>query len=103
LSAPAAPTCSPVWALPNPEERLFKAQLMHAINTEIRRRALTQEAAAELVELKQPELSRIANGRGAGFSTERLIEVLRHLGRDIEVVISNASGPIGELRFREVA
>lgn len=72
--------------LPNPEERLLKAQLMHAINA-----------------LKQPELSRIANGRGSGFSTDRLIEVLRHLGRDIEVVISNASGPIGELRFRELA
>jgi predicted XRE-type DNA-binding protein len=89
--------------LPNPEERLLKAQLMHAINAEIRRRALTQEAAAALVDLKQPELSRIANGRGSGFSTDRLIEVLRHLGRDIEVVVSNARGPIGELRFRELA
>jgi predicted XRE-type DNA-binding protein len=89
--------------LPNPEERLLKAQLMHAINVEIQRRALTQEAAAELVDLKQPELSRIANGRGSGFSTDRLIDVLRHLGRDVEVVVSSASGPIGELRFREFA
>src|SRR5450631_4419533 len=77
--------------LPNPEERLLKAQLMHAINAEIRRRGLTQEAAAELVELKQPELSRIANGRGSGFSTDRLSAVLRHLGRNVEVVISHAS------------
>ncbi len=67
--------------LPNPEGRLLKAQLMRAINAEIRRRALTQEATAALVDLKQPELSRIANGRGSGFSTDRLIEVLRHLGR----------------------
>jgi predicted XRE-type DNA-binding protein len=89
--------------LPNPEGRLLKAQLMRAINAEIRRRVLTQEAAAALVDLKQPELSRIANGRGSGFSTDRLIEVVRHLGRDIEVVVSNASGPIGELRFRERA
>ena len=89
--------------LPYPEGRLLKAQLMRAINAEIRRRALTQEATAALVDLKQPELSRIANGRGSGFSTDRLIEVLRHLGRDIEVVVSNASGPIGELRFRERA
>jgi hypothetical protein len=29
--------------------------------------------------------------RGSGFSTDRLIEVVRHLGRDIEVVVSNAS------------
>ncbi|MHB8144628.1 MAG: hypothetical protein ACYDA5_11610 [Vulcanimicrobiaceae bacterium] len=40
---------------------------------------------------------------GSGFSTERLMEVLRHLGRDIEVVVAPASGPIGELRFRELA
>jgi predicted XRE-type DNA-binding protein len=88
--------------LPNPEERLLKAQLMQAINSEIRRRALTQDQASELVGLKQPELSRIANGRGSGFSVDRLLAVLRHLGRDVEVVISSASGPIGELHFREL-
>jgi predicted XRE-type DNA-binding protein len=71
--------------LPDPDERLFKARLMHPINAEIQRRALTQEAAGELVVLKQLELSRIANGRGAGFSTERLIAVLRRLGRHIEL------------------
>ena len=89
--------------LPNPEERLLKAQLMHAINTEMRRRELTQEQAAELVGLAQSDLSRIAHGRGSGFSTDRLIAVLRHLGRDVEIIVSTASGPVGELRFRELA
>jgi len=37
--------------LPNPEERLLKAQLMQAINSEIRRRALTQDQVSELVGL----------------------------------------------------
>ena len=74
--------------LPNPEGRLLKAQLMHAINAEIRRRALTQEAAAALVDLKQSELSRIANGRGSGFSTDRLIEVCVTWG-----AISKSSSP----------
>jgi len=89
--------------LPNSEERLLKAQLMRAINTEIDRRGLTQEATGALVGLKQPELSRIANGRGSGFSTDRLIDVLRHLGRNVEIRISTASDPIGKLGFREVA
>ncbi len=89
--------------LPNPEERLLKAQLMHAIDAEIRQHGLTQGEAAKRVGLAQPDLSRIANGRGSGFSTERLMEVLRHLGRDVEVVVAPASGPIGELRFRELA
>ncbi len=77
--------------LSNPEERLLRAQLMHAINSEIRRRALTQDEASELVGLKQPELSRIANPRG-GFSVDRLLAVLRHLGRDVEIVVSSAVG-----------
>jgi len=87
--------------LPNPEERLLKAQLTHAINAEIRRRGSTEEAAAELVEHKQPGLPRTANGPGSGFSTDRLIAVLRHLGRNVEVVVSPAGEPIGELRFPE--
>ncbi len=56
--------------LPNPEGRLLKAQLMQAINFEMHRRALTQDQASELVGLKQPELSHIANGHGSGFSVD---------------------------------
>lgn len=89
--------------LPDAEELLLKAQLMAAINAEIKRRGLTQEEAGDIVGLKQPDLSKIAHGRGSGFSTDRLMEVLRHLGRDVEIVVSMASGPIGELRFRELA
>jgi prevent-host-death family protein len=86
--------------LPNPEELLLKAKLMSAINTEIRQRGLTQQQAAKLVGLKQPELSRIANG-GGGFSTDRLIEVLRNLGCDVEINVSIAPGPVGEVRCLE--
>ncbi len=89
--------------LPDAEELLLKAQLMQAINAEITRRGLSQAEAGELVGLAQPDLSRIANGRGVGFSAERLMDVLRHLGRDVEILVSSASGPVGELRFRELS
>ncbi|MGA3212785.1 MAG: helix-turn-helix transcriptional regulator [Terriglobales bacterium] len=89
--------------LSNPEERLLKARLMLAINSEIGRRELTQEKACKLIGLKQPELSRIANGRGSGFSTERLIDVLLRLGRDVAIEVSAARGSVGELRFRELS
>jgi len=89
--------------LPDAEELLLKAQLMQAINAEITRRGVSQAEAGELVGLAQPDLSRIANGRGVGFSAERLMDVLRHLGRDVEILVSSASGPVGELRFRELA
>jgi predicted XRE-type DNA-binding protein len=86
--------------LPNPEELLLKAKLCSAISKEIRRRGLTQQQAAKLVGLKQPELSRIATG-GGGFSADRLIEVLRNLGCDVEINVSVASGPVGEVRCLE--
>jgi len=85
--------------LPNPEEHLLKAKLMHAINTDIAKRNITQEEAANLLGLKQPELSRIANGHSAGFSVERLIDILRNLGHDVEIVVSQGHHSIGELRF----
>jgi prevent-host-death family protein len=87
--------------LPDAEELFLKAQLMSAIDDEIRRRGLTQQKAAKLVGLKQPELSRIANGRDTGFSMDRLIEVLRRLGRDVEISLSVANGPVGEVRCVE--
>lgn len=88
--------------LPNPEERLLKAHLMHAIGSEIRRCGLTQEQAAQRVGLAQPDLSRIMNGHGSGFSLDRLISVLRRLGCDVEIAVSpGGSGPVGALRYRE--
>ena len=89
--------------LPNSDERLLKAQLMLAINSELALRGLTQEHASELIGLTQPELSRIANGRGAGFSVERLMFALCQLGRDIEIIVTPAVGKTGELHYREAA
>jgi predicted XRE-type DNA-binding protein len=73
--------------LPNPEEHLLKAQLMVAIIDQVRRRKLTQKRAAAIVGLKQPELSRITGGRPNGFSADRLIQVLRRLGVDIQITM----------------
>ena len=91
--------CGNVFAdlgFPNPEERLLKAQLMHAINANIERCDLTQAAAVELVGLSQADLSLIRSGQGSSFSIERLIDVLRRLGRDVEIVVTPAAvGPMG--------
>jgi hypothetical protein len=51
---------------------------MHAIDSEISRRELTLQEASLLVGLAQPELTKIANGRGSGVSTGLLIDALRH-------------------------
>jgi len=73
--------------LPNPEERLAKAQLAYAISRVIKERGLTQRAAAALMGIDQPKVSHVLRGRLADFSTERLMGFLTGLGRDIEIVV----------------
>lgn len=76
--------------LPNPEERLAKAQLAHAISRVIKERGLTQREAATLMGIDQPKVSHVLRGRLADFSTERLMGFLTGLGRDIEIVVKPA-------------
>jgi predicted XRE-type DNA-binding protein len=89
--------------LPNPEERLAKAQLALKISEIIERRGLTQRAAARLMGVDQPKVSHILHGRLADYSTERLIGFVRALGRDIDIVIGKAARRRGRGRLRVVA
>lgn len=89
--------------LPNPEERLAKAQLALQIGEIIERRGLTQRAAAALMGIDQPKVSHILHGRLADYSTERLIGLLRALGRDIDIVIRKPARRRGRGRLRVVA
>ena len=88
----------------NAEELLVKADLMHTINREIQRRQLTQQQAAEQVGMSQSDISNIARGKGERYSQERLLDVLCHLGLDVEIRFHRrAHGGIGTLRVRELA
>jgi len=80
-------TAHPFEGLANGEERQAKAQLAHQINTLITERGLTQNLAAELLGITQPEVSKIANGRLSGFSFDRLYRCLHALDMDIEVTV----------------
>ena len=71
----------------NPEEELAKAQLAMMIDDAIRGRRLTQQAAAKLMGIDQPKVSHILRGHLGGFSTQRLIDFLTALGRDVEIVV----------------
>ena len=76
--------------LPNPEERLAKAHLAFRIGAAIRARRLTQARAARLLKIDQPKISRLLRGQLSGFSTERLMQFLTLLGRDVEIIIKRA-------------
>jgi predicted XRE-type DNA-binding protein len=71
----------------NPEEELLKARLAREIRTIIKRRRLTQARTAELLGLKQPDVSAIVTGRTGKFSIDRLVRCLDRLDYKVDVVI----------------
>ena len=73
--------------LPNPEERLLKADLALNITRLIEGKGLTQTQAARLVGIPQPHLSDIMRGRLSGYSVEKLLFIINRLGRRVEVRI----------------
>jgi predicted XRE-type DNA-binding protein len=74
-------------ALPEPDEELIKAQLASHIRQVVKRRRLTQVAAASAMGIDQPKVSALFNGRLANFSSERLMRLLPALGQDVEITI----------------
>jgi predicted XRE-type DNA-binding protein len=76
--------------LPNPEDRLAKADLAIRIAETIRAQRLTQTRAAHILQIDQPKISRLSRGQLSGFSTERLMHFLTLLGRDVEIKVKPA-------------
>jgi len=74
--------------LPQPEDRLAKAELARKISELIAERRLTQLEAAALLRIDQPKISALVRGRLAGFSLERLVRFLNALGRDVRIVVT---------------
>jgi predicted XRE-type DNA-binding protein len=75
--------------LPDPEERLMKAQISRQITAILQQRRLTQTQAADVMGVSQPKVSAILNGRLSGFSVERLIVLLLRLGKDVQLVVKS--------------
>lgn len=71
----------------NPEEELLKAKLAREIRTIIKRRRLTQARAADLLGMKQPDISSIVTGRTGKFSIDRLVRCLDRLDYKVDVVV----------------
>ena len=89
--------------LPNPEERLAKADLAIRIAETIRARRLTQTRAAHIPKIDQPKISRLLRGQLSGFSTERLMHFLTLLGRDVEITVKAAPRSRRQGHLRVVA
>jgi len=71
----------------NPEEELLKAKLIRELRAIIKRRKLTQTKAADLLGLKQPDVSALVTGRVGKFSIDRIVRCLDRLNYRVDVVI----------------
>ena len=73
--------------MPNAEEHFVKAQLVFKIDTLMKERHLKQMEAADLLGIKQPDVSKMLRGEFRQFSVERLLRFLVALDQDVEIVV----------------
>lgn len=76
--------------LKNPDDLLAKAELTQQIYKIVETRGLKQREAAELLGLKQPDVSALLNGKFLDFSVDRLLTLLVRLNQDVQIVIKPA-------------
>ncbi len=84
--------------LPDAEELFLKATLGFEVFQIIGKRKLTQAEAADVLGVKQPEISRLKKGKFNHYSVERLMTFLTRLNRDIEIRIIPSESGAGKQR-----
>ena len=68
-------------------ERQAKLRLAYALNQVLGARTLSQADAAKVLGVTQPKVSALGRYKLAGFSVERLMNLLTALDQDVEIVI----------------
>jgi predicted XRE-type DNA-binding protein len=72
---------------PDAVERQAKLRLAHVLNHVLEVRKLSHADAAKMLGVTQPKVCALRHYNLAGFSVERLMNLLTALGQDIEIVI----------------
>src|SRR4029450_1703049 len=85
---------------PDAAERQAKLRLAYALNQVLEERKLSQADAAKALGITQPKVSALRNYKLAGFSVERLMNLLTTVDQDIDIVIRRKprSGKAGGIR-----
>jgi len=73
--------------LPDPDQDMIKANLVHAVADIIRARGLSQKDAAALLGTDQAKVSALLRGKISGFSTDRVMRFLARLGHNVTIVV----------------
>ena len=91
---------------PDPEEMAAKANLVREIRATMEARGLSQTAAAKVMGLDQPTLSKLLRGIVRNVTIDRLSLMLRRLGRNIiifvEPDVSLEGAQVGEVALGHV-
>ena len=74
--------------LPNAEEHLLKAELVGKVDDILKDKKLTQTAAARVLGVGQPDLSKILRGHFQDVSVARLLRFLAALDQRVEIVVT---------------
>ncbi len=72
---------------PDGAKRQAKLRLAYALNQVLEDRNLSQADGAKALGVTQPKVSALRNYKLAGFSVERLMNLLTALDQDVEIVI----------------
>ena len=72
---------------PDAAERQAKLRLAYALNRVLQERKLSQANATRVLGITQPKVSALRHYKLAGFSVERLMNLLTALDQDVEIVI----------------
>ncbi len=87
--------------LPNAEEHQLKAALVVQLKRLMAEREITQTEAARLVEMKQPDLSKLLRGQFKLVSVEKLMRMLTAFDQDVEITVKphRKRGEAGRITF----
>jgi predicted XRE-type DNA-binding protein len=87
--------------LPNAEEHQLKAALVIQLKRLMAEREITQTEAAKLVEMKQPDLSKLLRGHFKLVSVEKLLRMLTAFDQDVEITVKphRKRGEAGRITF----
>jgi len=88
---------------PDAAERQAKLRLAYALNQVLEGRKLSQAEAANVLGLTQPKISALRNYKLAGFSVERLMNLLTALDQDVEIVVKRKPRSRRAARIKVVA
>lgn len=83
--------------LPYPALEEVKAQLTLQIYSIIKRSGRTQAEIAEIIGVRQPQVSLLMRNRAGTFSVGRLLEFLTALRHDVQIRVRPSRNPHGAL------